>query len=44
VTNDTIIFQTHPAVQPFFCDLIIDAGAASYSNDDVQLTMIVESA
>jgi len=44
VVSDTIVFQTHPAAQPFFCDLIIAAGAAAYSNDDIQFSMVVESA
>jgi len=42
--NDTLVFQTHPAAQPFFCELIVDAGTASYSNDDIHFSLIIESA
>lgn len=44
VTNDTIVFQTHPATQPFFAELTIPPGTTAYSNDDVQLSMLIESA
>lgn len=43
-TNDTIVFQTHPAVQPFFIDLIVPAGAAAHSLDNVYPFIDVESA
>jgi len=43
-TNDTIVFQTHPATQPFFCDLIIDPGTSDYSIDNIQFGLHVGSA
>ncbi|RLA21687.1 MAG: hypothetical protein DRQ62_09195 [Gammaproteobacteria bacterium] len=42
--GDTFTVITHPATQPLFCDLIIPPGAASLSNDAVELNMYVESA
>jgi len=42
--NDMIVFQTHPATQPFFLELIIDAGTAAYSNDDITPQIHIESA
>jgi len=42
--NDTIVFQTHPATQPFFAELIIDAATAAYSHDDIKLAITLESA
>ena len=44
LTNDTFVFQTHPAAQPFFCDLIIDPGTTEYSGDDITFGFIAESA
>ena len=42
--NDTIVFQTHPATQAFFLQLIVDAGTAEYSNDDITPQIYIESA
>jgi len=42
--NDTIVFQTHPAAQPLFADLIINPGTTAYSNDNIKIKMYVESA
>lgn len=42
--GETIVFQTHPAAFPHWCDLIVPAGTASYSNDAVTIGCSVEIA
>lgn len=42
--GETIVFQTHPAAVPIWCDLVVPVGTAGFGGDSIVIAMSVESA